>query len=72
MDLSTARANNVIRELVKLNIPRDRLISSGHSSKSTNLKDKRVVVFELHTMKNLDTGGETDIESIFDKIRDEK
>jgi chemotaxis protein MotB len=72
LDLSTARANNVIRELVKLNIPRDRLISSGHSSKSTNLKDKRVVIFELHTMKNLDTGGETDIESIFDKIRDEK
>lgn len=73
LDLSTARANNVIRELVKLNIPRDRLFSSGHgSSKSGNLKDKRVVVFELHTSKNVDTGGESDIESIFDKMRDEK
>lgn len=72
LDLSTARANNVIRELVKLNIPRERLFSSGYgSSPSNNIKEKRVVVFELHTMKNIDENGETDIESIFDKIRDE-
>ncbi|QKF73968.1 flagellar motor stator protein [Aliarcobacter faecis] len=73
LDLSTARANNVIRELIRLNIPRDRLFSSGFgASNSSNLKDKKVVVFELHTMKNFENSGEVDIESIFDKIRDEK
>ncbi len=73
LDLSTARANNVIRELVKLNIPKNKLFSSGYgSSSSSNLKDKKVVVFELHTMKNFEEAGEVDIESIFDRIRDEK
>lgn len=70
LDLSTARANNVVRELIKLNIPREKIFSSGYgSNKSANLKDKRVVVFELHTMKQIEPEGEMDIESIFDKIR---
>ncbi|WP_198305422.1 flagellar motor protein MotB [Arcobacter vandammei] len=73
LDLSTARANNVIRELVRLNIPKNKLFSSGYgSSNSSNLRDKKVVVFELRTMKNFEEAGELDIESIFDKIRDER
>ena len=73
LELSTARANNVIRELVRLNIPKNKLFSSGYgSSNSSNLRDKKVVVFELRTMKNFEEAGELDIESIFDKIRDER
>jgi chemotaxis protein MotB len=32
LELSTARANNVIRELVKYKVPHDRLYSSGFGS----------------------------------------
>ena len=72
LDLSTARANNVIRELVKLNIPREKLFSSGFGGNGNiSSKDRKVVVFELHTSKNIENTGEVDIESIFDKIRDE-
>lgn len=50
LELSTARANNVIRELVKYNVKPSRLYSSGFgSNKESTLKDKSVVVFELHS-----------------------
>jgi chemotaxis protein MotB len=69
LELSTARANSVVRELIKLNIPKDRLVSSGHSSNAPqSLKDKKVVAFELHTKKEIENIGDMDIESIFDRI----
>lgn len=70
LDLSTARANNVIRELLKYNIPSNRLYSSGYgSNKSGNLKDKRVVVFELQTMQKVEEG-DVDLETIFNNMKD--
>lgn len=72
LDLSTARANNVIRELLKYNIPSNRLYSSGFgSNKSNNLKDKRVVVFELQTMQKVDEK-DVDLDTIFKNMKDEQ
>lgn len=54
LDLSTARANNVIRELIRYNVPIDRLYSSGYgSSKSFEGKDKKSVEFEFKTSVNI-------------------
>lgn len=71
LELSTARANSVVRELIKLNIPQNRLVSSGLSSNvPQSFKDKKIVAFELHTRKEIDNIGDMDIESIFDRIVD--
>jgi len=70
LELSTSRANNVIRELIKLNIEPSRLYSSGFgSSKTTTLKDKRVVLFELHSSTDILNEEEDDIETIFNKMK---
>ena len=69
LELSTARANNVIRELVKYKISPERLYSSGYgSSKAANLSDKRIVEFELRTMKEIKKD-DVDFDAIFDKMK---
>lgn len=68
LELSTARANNVIRELVKYKVPNDRLYSSGFgSSKSSQMNEKRVVEFELKTMQSIKKD-ELDIETILNRV----
>lgn len=69
LELSTARANNVVRELIKYKISGDRLYSTGFgSTKSSQMTEKRVVEFEFRTMKTLKKD-ELDIESILNKIK---
>jgi chemotaxis protein MotB len=69
LELSTARANNVIRELIKYNISPNRLYSSGFgSSKAANLTDKRIVEFELRTVKDIKKD-EVDFDAIFEKMK---
>jgi chemotaxis protein MotB len=69
LELSTARANNVIRELIKYKISPTRLYSSGFgSSKAESLTDKRIVEFELRTMKETKTD-DVDFDSIFEKMK---
>ena len=69
LELSTARANNVIRELIKYKISPNRLYSSGFgSSKAESLTDKRIVEFELRTMKETKTD-DVDFDSIFEKMK---
>ena len=69
LELSTARANNVIRELIKYNIPASKLYSSGFgSNKESTLKDKRVVVFELQTTGETISEEDLDLETIFNKM----
>jgi len=71
LELSTARANNVIRELIKYKVPRDRLYSSGFgSSKSAQLEEKRIVEFELKTMTTVKKE-ELDLETILDRMKDQ-
>ena len=71
LELSTARANNVIRELIKYKIPSDRLYSTGFgSSKSFQMTEKRVVEFEFRTMKTIQKD-ELDVESIFNKLKEQ-
>ena len=68
LELSTARANNVIRELVKYKVPHDRLYSSGFgSSKSYQMNEKRVVEFELKTMQTIKKD-ELDVETILNRV----
>ncbi len=68
LELSTARANNVIRELKKYKVPGDRLYSSGFgSSKSYQMNETRVVEFELKTMKSIKKD-DLDIETILHKL----
>ena len=70
LELSTARANNVIRELIKHKIPSERLYSTGFgSSKSFQMTEKRVVEFEFKTMKTIQKD-ELDVESIFNKLKE--
>ena len=70
LELSTARANNVIRELIKHKIPSERLYSTGFgSSKSFQMTEKRVVEFEFKTMKPIQKD-ELDVESIFNKLKE--
>ena len=46
------------------------MYSSGYgSNKSGNLKDKRVVVFELQTMQKVEEG-DVDLETIFNNMKD--
>src|SRR5574344_164296 len=53
LELSTARANNVIRELVKYNVKPSRLYSSGFgSNKESTLKDKSEEDLNLETIFN--------------------
>ena len=69
LELSTARANNVIRELIKYKISSDRLYSTGFgSTKSSQMTEKRVVEFEFRTMKSIQKD-ELDIESILNKVK---
>ena len=71
LELSTARANNVIRELVKYNVKPSRLYSSGFgSNKESTLKDKSVVVFELHTNGPITSEEDVNLESIFNKMKE--
>ena len=71
LELSTARANNVIRELIKYKIPMNRLYSSGFgSSKSAQMTEKRVVEFEFRTIKDMQKE-DVDVESIFDKLKEQ-
>lgn len=68
LELSTARANNVIRELIKYKVSGAKLYSSGFgSSKSDQMEEKRVVDFELKTMKSIKKD-DLDIETILHKI----
>lgn len=69
LELSTARANNVIRELIKYKVSGDRLFSSGFGATKVNqMVEKRVVEFEIMTQKPLQ---EDDIEneSILQKMK---
>ncbi|AXK49419.1 flagellar motor protein MotB [Aliarcobacter trophiarum LMG 25534] len=71
LELSTARANNVIRELIKHNVKASRLYSSGFgSNKTSTLKDKSVVVFELHTNGDVQSEEDLNLESIFKKMKE--
>ena len=71
LELSTARANNVIRELVKYNVKPSRLYSSGFgSNKESTLKDKSVVVFELHSNGPITSEEDLNLESIFNKMKE--
>lgn len=71
LELSTTRANNVIRELVKYNVPASRLYSTGYgSNKTSTLKDKRVVVFELHSAGQ-PSEEDLDLESIFNRMKEQ-
>ena len=76
LDLSTARANNVLRELIRYKVPKDRLYSSGHGSNKINPYQKQIddksnsnrkVEFEVKTTKNSER--EPGIESIFEELR---
>jgi chemotaxis protein MotB len=68
LELSTARANNVIRELQKYKVSPDKLYSSGFgSSKSYQMSEPRVVEFELKTMKSIKKD-DLDIETILHKV----
>ncbi len=68
LELSTARANNVIRELQKYKVSPDKLYSSGFgSSKSNQMSEPRVVEFELKTMKSIKKD-DLDIETILHKV----
>ena len=68
LELSTARANNVIRELMKYKVSSTKLYSSGFgSSKSDQMEEKRVVDFELKTMKSIKKD-DLDIETILHKL----
>ena len=71
LELSTARANNVIRELVKYNVKPSRLYSSGFgSNKESTLKDKSVVVFELHSNGQIPSEEDLNLETIFNKMKE--
>ena len=71
LELSTARANNVIRELVKYNVKPSRLYSSGFgSNKESTLKDKSVVVFELHSNGPITSEEDLNLETIFNRMKE--
>jgi chemotaxis protein MotB len=69
LDLSSARANNVVRELIKNNIPANKIYSSGFgSTKSDQLIEKKAVEFELRTSRELKNEEEVDFESILKRV----
>ena len=71
LELSTARANNVIRELVKYTVKPSRLYSSGFgSNKESTLKDKSVVVFELHSNGEIASEEDLNLETIFNRMKE--
>ncbi|RBQ28219.1 flagellar motor protein MotB [Aliarcobacter vitoriensis] len=71
LDLSTARANNVIRELIKHNIDPSRLYSSGFgSNKTSTLADKRIVLFELRTNGDAISEDDQNLEDIFNRMKE--
>ena len=76
LELSTARANNVLRELIRYKVPKDRLFSSGYGSKKVNPYQKQVgdktnnnrkVEFEVKTTRGSEN--EPGIESIFEELK---
>ena len=76
LELSTARANNVLRELIRYKVPKDRLFSSGYGSKKTNPYQKqtgdktnsnRKVEFEVKSTKSSES--EPGIQSIFEELK---
>src|SRR5574344_1859417 len=71
LELSTARANNLIRELVKYNVKPSRLYSSGFgSNKESTLKDKSVVVFELNSNGEIQSEEDLNLKTIFNKMKE--
>ncbi|WP_418186937.1 flagellar motor protein MotB [Aliarcobacter lanthieri] len=72
LELSTARANNVIRELIRHNVDSSKLYSSGFgSNKTTTLKDKRVVLFELHSNGDvISSEDDQNLEAIFNRMKE--
>lgn len=69
LELSTARANNVIRELIKNKIPANKIYSSGFgSTRSEQLIEKKSVEFELRSSKDLKKDEDLDIESIMRRV----
>jgi len=69
LELSTARANNVVRELIKNKIPANKIYSSGFgSTKSEQLIEKKAVEFELRSSKDLKNDDDLDIESIMRRV----
>ena len=76
LDLSTARANNVFRELIRYKVPKERLYSSGHGSNKINPYQKQIddksnsnrkVELEVKTTKNSES--EPEIQSIFEELK---
>lgn len=69
LDLSSARANNVVRELIRNKIPADKIFSSGFgSTKSDQLIEKKAVEFELRSSRDLKKQEDLDIESILKRV----
>jgi chemotaxis protein MotB len=65
LDLSTARANNIVRELIKYDIAKERLYSTGFgSSKAYQMREKRIVQFEF-TNDNPIQQNEAEDQSVF-------
>lgn len=65
LELSTQRANNVVRELIKYNIAKERIYSTGYgSTKAYQMTEKSVVEFEF-TSQNFIQQDEVEDEPIF-------
>jgi chemotaxis protein MotB len=65
LELSTQRANNVVRDLIKYNIASDRIYSTGYgSTKAYQMREKKVVEFEF-TSQNPIQQNEVD-QSVFE------
>ncbi len=72
LDLSTARANNVIRELIRYKVPKERLFSSGYNSSKNTDPNNRRVEFEVKS-KRVTNNDLPDIEqTIFGNLKNEK
>ncbi len=79
LDLSTARANNVIRELIRYKVPKERLFSSGYggtksitTSNDQNTSQNRRVEFEVKTIQQNDTSLPDIEQTIFGSLKNEK
>lgn len=63
IDLSSARANNVARELIKLKIPKDRVVSSAYAFNKSGLAK---VEFEFNTQKQELKSDMINVEELFE------
>lgn len=74
LELSTARANSVVRELIRYKVSKDRLFSSGYGS-SLAIKgaadQNRRVEFELKTMNHSKRPTDMNTSTIFDRAANE-